>query len=667
LNLDEQGTIVSEGERRLAAIMFTDMVGYTALTQSNEAQAMEVLDRHNRLLRPFFPRFHGREVKAIGDSFLVEFESALDALKCATEIQSYLHDYNVSSKEEWKIKLRIGIHLGDVIHQGGDVYGDAVNIASRIYPLAEPEGVCVSDQVFGQVRNKVSYPLEKMAPQTLKNVQFPIDVYRVIMPWEHRFITKEEAPTLPRDRIAILPFANMSPDPNDGYFADGMTEELISTTSSIAGLTLIARTSVMGYKGTTKKVEEIGKELSVGTVLEGSVRKSGNRLRITAQLIDVQSQGHLWAQSYDRELDDILKIQDDIAGKIAEALRVRLATTQEPVRKQAESIEAYTLYLKGRSLWNKRDKEGILGAIKSFQEAIRIDPTYAKAYSGLADAYSLAAAGGWCYNFGYDYITDPREGLSKAKEALTRALELDDALPEAHASLGHLVFDDYRFQEAQRELRRAIELNPSYASAHHWYSLCLMEFGNLSDAIDEMERAHVLDPLSPIITLHLAYDYLLSGRTEEALAMTDRLLERMPTLHEGYVTRWMLFVARGMKDEAFADLETIHKLYPNEELYKLLLAELYGLFGEREKGLNLVQEVLRETHDAPKSSYAVAETYAVLGEADECFKWAERAIEKKQLFTMLLRYGLWYDKVRNDPRFPEIFKRLGLPYQPNPK
>jgi TolB-like protein/class 3 adenylate cyclase/Tfp pilus assembly protein PilF len=646
--------------------MYTDMVGYTALGQRNESLSLALVKEQRKLIRPILARHNGREIKTMGDAFLVEFPNATDSVRCAYDIQRAIREFNLALASDKRIHLKIGIHLGEVVESQGDISGDAVNVASRIYPLAEDGGVCLTRQVYDHVLNKTELQMTSIGVKPLKNVGVPIEVYRMEMPWEQPTPSKE-AVALPRDRIAILPFANMSPDPNDGYFADGMTEELISTTSSIAGLTLIARTSVMGYKGTTKRVEEIGKELSVGTVLEGSVRKSGNRLRITAQLIDVQSQGHLWAQSYDRELDDIFKIQDDIAGKIAEALRVRLATTQEPVRKQTESIEAYTLYLKGRSLLNKRDEEGILGAIRSFQEAIRIDPTYAKAYSGLADAYSLAAAGGLCYNIGYDYITDPREGLSKAREALTRALELDDALPEAHASLGHLAFDDCRFQEARRELRRAIELSPSYASAHHWYSLCLMEFGNLSDAIDEMERAHVLDPLSSIITLHLALDYLLSGRPEEALAMTDRLVEKMPTLPEGYMTRLMVFGDGGMKNKAFADLETFHKLYPDEEIYKLVLAMLYGWFGEREKGLNLVQELLRETHDAPKSSFTVSETYAVLGEADECFKWADRAIEKKQLFTMWLRYGHWYDKVRNDPRFPEIFKRLGLPYQPNPK
>jgi hypothetical protein len=243
--------------------MFTDMVGYTALTQTNESLAMEVLGRHNQLLRPFFPKFHGREIKAIGDSFLVEFDSAMEAIDCAFAIQSHLHDYNIASRDDWKMKLRIGVHLGDVIHQNSDVFGDAVNIASRIEPLAEPEGICISEQVFDQIRNKVKHTLLVIPSRDLKNIQFPVNVYKVEMPWD-KPTTMVESGAYSSNRIAILPFANFSPNPDDEFFADGITEEIISTVSGISGLNVISRTSVMGYKSTTKKLKEIGKELEVG-------------------------------------------------------------------------------------------------------------------------------------------------------------------------------------------------------------------------------------------------------------------------------------------------------------------------------------------------------------------------------------------------------------------
>jgi adenylate cyclase len=271
--------------------MFTDIVGYTTLTQSNESHAMEVLERHNQILRPFFPKFHGREVKVMGDSFLVEFDSALDALRCAAEIQSHLHDQNVYWGDEWKIKLRIGIHLGDVVHKANDIFGDAVNIASRIEPIAEPESICISEQVYDQIRNKSSWNLVKLAPRDLKNVQFHIDLYKVVMPWEKRPTATPSPEQANSQRIAILPFTNMSPDPQDEYFADGMTEEVISALSKIRDFEVISRTSIMRYKKTSKPINEVSRELNAGTILEGSVRKADNRIRVTVQMIDASGTG----------------------------------------------------------------------------------------------------------------------------------------------------------------------------------------------------------------------------------------------------------------------------------------------------------------------------------------------------------------------------------------
>jgi TolB-like protein/class 3 adenylate cyclase len=306
---------MSSSERRLAAIMLTDIVGYTALGQENESAALELLARHRELIRPLFSRHAGREVKTMGDAFLVEFASALEATLCAIDIQSTVHSRNLERGE--KLQVRIGIHVGDVMHQEGDVLGDTVNVASRIEPLAQAGGVCISGQVFDHVKNKVSYPFVRLEAGRLKNVNDSVEVYRIVLPWEGQVSKVIELDTR---RIAILPFSNMSPDPNDEYFADGITEEVISTASAITGLTLIARASVMRYKGMTKGIEEIGKELQVGTVLEGSVRKAGSRLRIGVQLIDVQSQGHLWAETYDRDFGDVFAVQSDIAKQVANAL-----------------------------------------------------------------------------------------------------------------------------------------------------------------------------------------------------------------------------------------------------------------------------------------------------------------------------------------------------------
>jgi adenylate cyclase len=633
--------------------MFTDIVGYTALTQSNEALAMEVLERHNRLLRPFFPRFQGREVKTIGDSFLVEFESALDALKCATEIQTYLHDYNVSSKEEWRIKLRIGIHLGDVIHRANDVFGDAVNLASRIEPLAEPEGVCVSDQVFGQIRNKVPLAFVKMAPQALKNVQFPIDIYKVVMHWDQQAPPKEE-PSFPRDRIAILPFRNMSPDPSDEYFAEGMTEEIISTVSGISGLSVISRTSVMGYKGSTKKVKEIGKELDVGSVLEGSLRKAGNKIRVTAQLIDVAGDKHLWAQNYDRDLDDVFAVQSDVAKQVAEALRVRILSPEmERIEKKpTESTNAYTLYLKGRHLWNKRGVENVKKAREYFELAVHEDPDFVLGYVGLADCYLILK----------DLGFDMEANLERARSMVVRALELDPGLAEAHATKGLMLKNEYKPQLAEEEFRDSIRLKPSYATAHQWYFGLLLDQLRWDEALEQVERAVELDPLSPVINynhgiFHFAKrDY---GRAIELFKKVTALDPNYPPVHVLMVSA---YGRMKMHEELRREVETAAKLlkgaYPSG--LDLWVASIIARWeDDRETLRRLMPELEAYANEPGPAAVGVAARYFYLGENDKGFEWLERAFSRKEDLSDI-KWDPDLDGVRADPRYLDLLRRLGL-------
>jgi TolB-like protein/Flp pilus assembly protein TadD len=630
--------------------MFTDIVGYTALTQKNEPLAMKLLERHRELIRPVLAKHSGREVKTIGDAFLVEFTSALEATECAVEMQKSLHEFNETATD--RVLVRVGVHVGDVIHRDGDVYGDAVNIASRIEPLASAGGICISQQVFDQVRNKVPYELVKLQPRELKNVAFQIDVYKLALPGEAGV---RPGPEYDKHRLAVLPFANISPDPADEYLADGMTEELITAMSQLQGLQVIARTSVMNYKGQRTKLSTIGDELRVGTVLEGSVRKAGNKVRVTAQLIDVPTESHVWSDMYDRELDDIFAIQSDIARKIAQALKVRLAQAPGPAVKHTENIEAYTLYLKGRALWNKRDKEGVLESVKLFQEAVRMDPGYARGYAGLADAFFVAAD--------WDFM-DRADGFAKGKEAATKALELDDTLAETHASLGGVLLDDLRYEEAQREFRRAIGLNPNYATAHQWYSGCLVEMGMMKEATEEIEKAHALDPLSPIITSNVGGFNLATGRLDDAIAVFDRLIEREPDFAPAYSNRGFCFAFKGMKEKAYADIEVLRKLRRDEDGYRANLAILYGWFGEREKALSMIEELIQKVGKPGLREMDIARCYAAIGDRDEFFKWVDRAIPTKRIGIVAanLRYLPLFDKVRDDPRFPEIFKKLGLPY-----
>jgi adenylate cyclase len=302
--------------------MFTDLVGYTALAQENESLALSLLEKHRAIARSVLRKHHGREVKTIGDAFLVEFPSALGAVTCAQEIQLAMRDFNASSKDDAKLEARIGVHLGDIVDSKGDISGDAVNVASRIEPLAVPGGVCISRQVYDHIHNKVDYSLSSLGQKTLKNVKTPLEVFKIEMPWEEeREVQEMEFPTY---RVAVLPFANISPDSNDEYFADGLTEELIDRLTQMNQFEVIARTSVANYKKQEKKISEIARELKVGSVIEGSVRKYEKKIRVTAQLINCNTEAHMWSSSYDRSFEDIFEVQSDIAENVVSAVKDKL-------------------------------------------------------------------------------------------------------------------------------------------------------------------------------------------------------------------------------------------------------------------------------------------------------------------------------------------------------
>src|SRR5579872_2603510 len=302
--------------------MFTDMVGYTMLGQKNESLSLALVEEQRKLIRQILRRYDGREIKTIGDAFLVEFQSALAAVRCAYDIQRAIREFNVTLSEDKKIHLRVGLHLGDVVEsEDGDISGDAVNLASRIEQFAEDGGICLTRQVYDHVQNKFDLPIKIVGTEPLKNVIAPVEIYQVVMPWGQKPVVQN----LPDSkRIAVLPFVNMSPDPTDEYFADGMTEELISTMSKVDQLQVISRTSIMQFKKNPKPVSEVSRELNSGTIIEGSVRKAGNRLRITVQMIDAAKDRHVWSESYDRELEDVFAVQSEIANKISDALKLRI-------------------------------------------------------------------------------------------------------------------------------------------------------------------------------------------------------------------------------------------------------------------------------------------------------------------------------------------------------
>jgi adenylate cyclase len=635
--------------RRLAAIMFTDMVGSTAAAQSDEERALQLRDENESLIRPLFAAHQGREVKSMGDGFLAEFDSALRAVQCAVAIQQHLHERNAQPGVP-PIQLRIGIHLGDVEQRGTDIFGDAVNIASRIEPLASPGGICISGEVVSQVRNKIPNQLTKMPATPLKGVQGPMEVYQVVLPWTAPGRTLSSQGLT---RLAVLPFANISPDPKDEYFADGLTEELISVLSQLRDLRVIARTSVMPYKSTSKGVAQIGSELGVDAVLEGSVRKSGDELRITIQLIDVGTEEHTWANSYDRKMEKVFAVQTEIAKQVADALKVGLRPADQARLDARPTVrpESYMAYLKGRTLLHSHSKEALLAAKAQFELAIALDERNAAAYSGMADTCRI----GWMVSTD----ADSAKLDADARRFARRALELDPTLAEAHSSLGLIVWDDFEYTAAEREYQQALALNHSLAQAHHWYSLLLQDEGRADEALIELGLAEASDPMSPLILEEAATLLSWMGRFDEAKAKIARLGELSPDSFEYHLAGAWYYRAQGDSERLIKSLARMEELETESQLKPFYRALAYAWSGEKDRS----RKVLREFETVvgfARTWWQIAFVYADLGDLDDCFRLLDKAVQARTIGFQAIRLDPRFEFVRSDPRFASLLKRMNL-------
>jgi adenylate cyclase len=667
-----RGHLMTDEKRRLSALMITDMVGYTRLSQRNEALALRLLDEHNGIIRDSVASHGGREVKHTGDGFFVEFPSALQAVSCSIDIQRRLYERNQSISEGERFDVRIGLHIGDVVYRDGDMFGDGVNIASRIEPLALPGGVCLSQSVQAQVWNKIDRPLKSLGSKELKNVDLPMEVFRVVLPWEKKEDEKSKPQKLDRNRLAVLPLVNISRSPDDAYFADGMTEELIYTLSKISGLRVIAQTSVMGYKGTTKAAREIGRELKVGSILEGSVRKAGDRVRITVQLIDVRSEEHVWSERYDRELADVFEIQSEISMEVAKGLKVfiKAASLSGAVEKPTERLDAYTEYLKGRQFWARRTRTGLLKALEHFELAIAADPKFAEAYSGLADCYTVLA------NQGHE---PAHAVLPKAKDAAKKALELDPDLAEAHASLG-IVYLQFKEDApaAEKEFAKAIARNPSYATARQWYSGALRAQMRYEEALGHAEKAIELDPLAHIMHVNAASILSELGRFEDAKAhlrraidlepdfeeswsdlaeadmalwnwcgaeaTLDTALERNPNNGSALSRKGLLLQVLGHRDEAETLLRKAVAVAPESPLVQMRVATWNRFTGRFDEAIRVYEQFYRRQTTDPWAQVMLAVTYLENGQPDEALEWIERAEGAHE--KVLPKYRFLFSAVR---------------------
>jgi adenylate cyclase len=633
-------------DRQLAAIMFTDIVGYTRLAQAKESLALELLEEHRGDVRPLFPAHGGTEIKTIGDAFLVEFKSALEAVLCAVEIQRKMAERNSKVPSDRRFQLRIGVHLGDVVHDSGDVFGDAVNVASRIEPLADPGGVCISQQVFDNIRNKTEFEIVKMGEVELKNVELPVGVYRVNMEVGE---SRGRAFRAPRERLAVLPFVNISPDPNDEYFADGLTEELISKLSEIKGLKVLARTSVMNYKKKEKSVSQIGKELEAGSIIEGSVRKAGNRIRVTVQLIDSTTEEHLWASNYDKELDDIFAIQSDVAARVANSISAGFFPA--PKKADTDDVEAYTMYIKAMQLVHAAQELSLREAVILFEKAIKRDPSFARAYAGLCLAWHRLASGGY-EDFG---VVE-----SRAEPAVKKALELDPGSAEAHAAMAGVCNMLDRPAQVVAEAEQAVRINPNLADAYLQLGINHAAMGDLDRSLVSLEKAHELDPLAANISEQLARTSLVAGKPDRAkgvLERMDELTPRNPRILNGLAEYYMV-----MQDFAKAQelLTKGFEVNAREPLLRLNQGVLYALTGRKQEAEELKKEIMADKAESV-SLYGQLFISAALGDLDQAFAALMRQADL-HAWPFLIGSLPIFSELRKDSRYAQFAARMGLPH-----
>src|SRR5713226_165453 len=582
---EDAGSARPAETRKLAAIMFTDIVGFSRQMGADEARMLRLLDLHNQIIQQAVTEHHGTVIKTVGDAFLVDFPSVVHAVQCAQQVQAQFKAHNTEKEAVEQIHVRIGLHSGDIVQREGDVFGHGVNIASRLQELAAVDTICLSDMVYRDVAKKLDLgTVVSLGRPKLKNIAERFQVYALLLQppsgvrqtlhiqWlklkqkrrtvqaaavvmllllgagavtlRTRYFSSLPALPLPdKPSIAVLPFDNLSEDPKQEYFSDGITEDLTSDLSKLSGLFVISRNSAFTYKGKAVKVQEVSKELGVQYVLEGSVRKADGQVRITAQLIDAIQDHHLWTERYDRPLQDIFALQDEIVQKIVTTLKLQLTLMEQGylVRKRTDNLEAYDSWLRGlESLLRARDetkKELNVQARQMFEKAIELDPQYAEAYAGLGTTYFLER---W-----YAWSQDPQT-LERALELGQKAIALDGSLPGSHDLLGGIYVWKKQHDQAIAEEERAITLDPNDADGYVTLGVILAFAGRPEEGIGWIERGMRLNPhYPPWYLFELGQAYRLTGRYAEAVATLKEVISRSPnltvahnTLADSYVQQW---------------------------------------------------------------------------------------------------------------------------------
>jgi adenylate cyclase len=638
--------------RQLAAILFADMTGYTALMQENEQLARSKRIRLKEVLEQTVSRHNGKILQYYGDGSLSIFNSAIDSVGCAIDIQRLL-------QQEPRVELRIGIHTGDVIIEEEAIYGDGVNLASRIESLAVPGCIFISEKVYDEIKNHASFNTHEMGYFELKNVKQPVRVFAIandgiVVPGrdELRGLTRQT-----RNRLAVLPFVNISADPENEYFSDGITEELLNALTRVEGLQVTSRTSAFAFKGKNHDIRDIAIQLNVDKVLEGSVRKAGNRVRITAQLINAADGYHIWSENYDRNLTDIFEVQDEISGIIANKLRENLTPKKKEehlVKAAPANVNAYTCYLQGLHHWNKMTPADSRKAIDCFEKCIAMQPDYAPAYAMSAAAHSYLGAKG-------------QMQTSRAFEIVelyaNKALELDSNIAESHIAKATVyLLHEFNWKAAYECLQRALSLNPSAVGAYELLGMYYIVQRQKEKALQTLEEAARRDPLSPTVMHSLGMMYIFNDRFDDAIVQAEKLLAADPNMRVAVEMKAWATGMNGDWQKALILFEEFQRLTNHPLKGWMGAGYAYARLGMREKALEAISKIEQRQREDPDAVLDgdLAGIWLGLGDTDKTFYHLNQCIDKGMgPVSYFLEYPP-YRAIKNDPRFEALRKRMNV-------
>lgn len=643
--------------RKLAAVMFTDMVGYTALMQTDEAKARAQRSKHQDVLESSAKIFQGTILQYFGDGALILFDAALDAVLCAMTVQREL-------QAEPLVPLRIGISLGDVVYDDKGIYGDGVNIASRIESLSTSGAILVSSNIYDQVRNQKNVAMVSLGNFTLKNVAQPVEVFAIanagmVVPSRADLDGKVERPS--EKSIAVIPFADRSEHKNNEYFCDGITEEILHALSKLDGIAVSARNSCFQYKGRNEDIRVVGKTLGVNVVLEGSVQKYGDSIKISTQLASTSDGYQLWSEVYERKVADIFEVQNDIAQAIAYQLKTLFDQREKNKRlvtPATRNPEAYNQYLKGIYLWNKWNPVDIKTAIDLFDSSRRSDPNFSSPYGALSRCYSFLGSCGHL---------DPNIAYAKAQEYALSAIERDPNDGESYLSLAIIKFmNQWDWDGAQASFQRAIDLGLDTSQLHQMYAFYLAATGNIAEATRRMERAHRLDPLSLSIATLLGDLQMFAGNFEAAIDIYDSVLQLDQNFRTAHESKGFTYLAMGLADKALESIREYQRLTGDPNRGQQALGMVYGFLGHEKLAEECIERLQQRQREQPDKLlfFDFALIYIGLGDYEKALEYLNKTYDHKIGIACL---GIMYifrcpifKPFQQDPRFRAFEERIGL-------